>query len=123
MITGSMTNNLEAEVRLRVRRATSGEDVIIVIVDTGFNDFLTLPPPLIDDLDLEPGVPTEATLADGSSVTMRSFYATIIWHDEPREILVLESEGDVIAGMALMEGSDLFMRVIPGGSVRIEKIT
>jgi hypothetical protein len=42
------------------------------------------------------------------------------WDGETREVLVLESPGGALAGMALFQGCRVTLEVIDGGAVRIE---
>ena len=52
MILGVMTAHTEATIRLPVRAVNGREQEIAVILDTGFNGALTLPPAMIAGLGL-----------------------------------------------------------------------
>ena len=45
-----------------------------------------------------------------------------MWHNQPRNIQVLATEGGALLGMSLLYGSELRMRIESGGSVSIEAL-
>ena len=47
-------------------------------------------------------------------------WVDVEWFGEWRTVSTLVGEGDALIGMKLLEGSDLHIRVTPGGEVRIE---
>ncbi len=63
LITGTVTAYREAVIRLTVHGSQTEEE-IEAVVDTGFNGFLTLAPPLIATLDLPSRGRGRAILAD-----------------------------------------------------------
>lgn len=118
MIQGVVTPEREATIRLVVSGPQGNEDLEAVI-DTGFNDFLTLPPSIVTALGLPFAAPARATLADGSVVTMQYHHARVKWDGTPRSILVLAADGGPLVGMALLYGYDLFVETVDGGAVTI----
>ena len=65
MIVGNVLATGEVVIQLLVR-GTNGEVARVhTLVDTGFNDFLALPPWLIEKLALPPGDISQFLLADG----------------------------------------------------------
>ena len=48
--------------------------------------------------------------------------AVIRWEGAPRDVLVLESEGGTLVGMALLDGHRFIMDVEEGGVVSIESL-
>jgi clan AA aspartic protease len=120
MIRGSVTAQREAVVSLRIIGPAS-EIQLETVVDTGFNDFLTLPPNVIDDLDLSFAAPMLATLADGSVVETSSYRATVLWDGEYRDVFVLAFEGGALIGMSLLYGFDLHVECVDEGIVTINK--
>lgn len=95
---------------------------IEAVIDTGFDDFLTLPPQFIVSLGLPYQAITQAALADGSIVQLRYYRATISWGNELRDVLVLGVEGKPLVGMALLYGHRLTIDIVDGGTVEIEDI-
>jgi clan AA aspartic protease len=91
-------------------------------IDTGFNGFLTLPRTAIQELALVFIGPARAALGDGNEVSMDLFLAAIRWEGAARDVLVLESEGGTLIGMALLDGHRVVMDVEEGGTVSIESL-
>ena len=122
MITGVVTPDSEAIIHLQVRGQQGQETEVEALIDTGFNRFLTLPSAVITQLNLATEGISRTTLADGSDVEMHVYRAIVLWDQEDRDISVLESEGEIAVGMALLHGYDLRIQVIDGGSVTIEAL-
>jgi len=123
MIAGVVNEQAEATIPLRALGPEGVELLITAVIDTGFSDYLTLPPSMIAALGLGSDVPVEATLADGSLAQMDSYQATLLWDGQPREILVLEADGGPLVGMALLYGSRLSIDVVDGGAVTVAPLS
>ncbi len=91
-------------------------------VDTGYDGFLTLPKSIVEELDLSYLGPARAALGDGNEVRMDVFVAAVQWEGGPRDVLVLEAEGEVLVGMAMLVGSRLTMDVEEDGVVSIQSL-
>jgi clan AA aspartic protease len=122
MITGKVTANLEATIELEVNGSSQLPQQVEAVIDTGFNGYLTLPDHLIGLLNLSPAGNRSATLGDGSAVILDAFIATVPWHGQDRNVLVLEAEGGALVGMSLLRGSRLSMEVVDDGDVSIEEL-
>ena len=122
MISGKVNSQREAIVAVSLLDAGGAEQPIDAVLDTGFTGELTLPAKLIDDLKLEFFGSRRAVLGDGNEVLMDNYFGSIMWHGRVRRIVVLESEGGPLVGMELLEGSELSLRVEPGGPVLVEEI-
>lgn len=122
MITGAVTAKIEAVVTLRVRGPHGREFMTDVVIDTGFNGFLTLPTAVIVDLGLPFAGAAIAQLGDGSLVRTDAFKALTLWDGNELEARVLEAEGGVLLGMSLLHGHRLTMEVEDGGAVTIEPL-
>ena len=121
MIQGIVTPEREAVIRLTVRGGPQGqEQEVEAVIDTGFNDYLTLPPYLVAALGLPFAAPTRATLADGSEVEMNYHRATVVWGGALRYVLVLACEGGSLVGMSLLYGHEMYVHVVDGGLVTIK---
>ncbi len=92
------------------------------IIDTGFNGYLTLPSQTVIALQLSFAGHRRGTLADGSVTLLEVYLATVMWHGNPRVILILQSESSPLIGMALLEENRLTMDVVDGGRVAIESL-
>lgn len=122
MITGRVTSTPEALLTLQLRGTQGHEVQIQAVLDTGFTDYLTLPPDVISELSLTSMDTVNCQLADGHIVTMESFEVVVIWHDSPRPILALAADGDPLIGMSLLYGSRVMLNVVADGDLKIEPI-
>ena len=79
-----------------------------VWVDTGFTGDLVLPRPLIDQLQLEPGLAVRAVLADGRMSDLNTFVTWADWFGELREVEVISGTGNsALLGVGLLLGHHL----------------
>ncbi|HKH45099.1 MAG TPA: clan AA aspartic protease [Thermoanaerobaculia bacterium] len=92
-------------------------------IDTGYDGFLTLPSSLIRDLDLPFAGTARAILGDGNEVSLDLFLASVLWENEPSEVLVLAAEGGVLLDMALLVGTRVILDVEEDGVVTIESLS
>src|SRR5258708_4338820 len=122
MMSGVVNSDREAVIRLRVRGPQAQEQELNAVIDTGFNDFLTLPPSVVVALGLPFAAPAEATLADGSIVQLNYHRGNIIWDDGPRDVLILAAEGGPLVGMSMLYGYDLYLQATDGGTVTIKRL-
>ena len=122
MITGEVTADREAIVSLPIVGASGEQLKVEAVLDTGFTDHLTLPLAMIAMLQLPYIDSSEFTLADGSTVTMEVYRATVVWDGLDRAIPILAAEGGALAGMSLLYGSRLTLDVVDGGTVTVEKL-
>ena len=122
MITGLVTPNREAVIRLPVRGEDTRADTVDAIIDTGFAGYLTLPTRLVTDLDLTFAGATRAVLADGSEVQLAVFEAVVVWDDQERRVLALATRGSALVGMSLLSGSRVTLDVHAGGLVTVEAL-
>jgi clan AA aspartic protease len=118
-MTGTVTIAGKATLSVIVRGPRGHERSVDATIDTGFTGYLTLPSGLIAALQLPYRSQTTATLADGSRVSFRIYEAVVIWHGQERDILVLEAQGGVLLGMAMLRGSRLTVDVLDGGGVTV----
>ena len=122
MITGTITPQREATFRLTVLAADRGERQVDVILDTGFNGYLTLPSQIVRGLRLPIAGNRRVTLGDGSVVALDMFLGTVLWHGQEREILIRQADGGSVVGMALLDGSRVTLDVKDDGTVLIEPL-
>ena len=93
-----------------------------VVVDTGFNGFLTLPTALIEQLNLETVGSVLVELADGSETFVRSFETTVLWNEAEQLIRIQETAGMPLLGMRLLEDHEVHIQVRDGGIVEIQPL-
>ena len=113
---------LRAVTEVLVSGESSLQARVQAVVDTGFSEFLTLPSHAIRALGLVPEYEENLVMANGQTVKMVAYAASIDWDGQAREVKVLESEGDPLIGMAMLRNHDLQIRVIPNGPVAIDAI-
>jgi clan AA aspartic protease len=122
MIYGVVNLRREATLPIVVGNSSGQREVIDVVIDTGFDGFLSLPSDIITRLDLPWTISNPATLGDGSE-TLFDFYAgTVIWDGQYRTIDIAESDTEPLLGMAMLYGYRLQVDTIEGGLVKIEAL-
>jgi len=104
-MTGVVTATRRATIRLVVIGPDQRREEIEVVIDTGFNGFLTLPSHVVHALNLPFVGNRRAMLVDDRSVVLDLYLATVIWNEEEREMLVLHAEGGPLIGMSLLYGN------------------
>lgn len=119
MITGHVNAKREAVILLTVCGAQEVTRQIEAIIDTGYSAYLTLPTEMVAALGLISIGNQQLILADGSEVDSALYPATVIWDGQPRPIEIDAVEGEALVGMALLEGYELNVRVVVGGSVTL----
>ena len=122
MITGHVTSDREAIIRVAVRGVGSRGATIDAIIDTGFDGFLTLPVSVVSDLALPLAGATRAALGDGSEVSLDAFEAVVVWDREERRVVTLATGGEPLVGMAMLSGYRLALDVVAEGRVEIQAI-
>jgi clan AA aspartic protease len=91
------------------------------VIDTGFNEHLTLPQQAISAMNLPLYSTMQARLADGSSVLLPIHLATIVWGSEERIVPVLATGVKPLLGTALLKDFHLSIHFIERGLVSIAK--
>ncbi len=122
MITGVVTANREATIRLVVVSAAGSQGEIEAIIDTGFTGFLTLPPPIIASLGMVWVCRQQGILADGSVRPFDVYAATLVWDGRLRTVETEATDAAPLVGMGLIYGHDLRIRAVSGGTVTIEAL-
>lgn len=120
-MTGSVHSG-EAIVPVRVRGTHGVPEPIQAILDTGFNDWITLSPSQVAMLALTFREEGHYVLADGSETVSRLFEAEIEWLGNWRRILVVEMDGGPLLGMAMLAGCRLDLEVVENGRVEIKSL-
>ena len=120
-MTGSVHSG-EAILPIRVRGAREELGPIQTILDTGFNDWLTLSPNQIAMLALTFREEGHYLLADGSETVSRLYEAEVEWFGKWRRILVVEMDGGPLLGMAMLAKCRVDIEVVEGGNVEISSL-
>lgn len=122
MIVGVVTAEREAVIGVRVRARDGREHELEVVIDTGFNGFLALPPSTISRLGLAFAGPTNAILGDGSGAQLSVYEAVVVLDGREVDVELLAVDSGPLAGMSLLYGFDLRMEVMEGGRVTLERM-
>ena len=121
MIRGTIRNR-EAIIELEVSGPGQPAQQFEAVIDTGYNGYLTLPSHLVTALQLPFVGHRRGTLADGSVTRLDAYLATVVWHGQPKDVLISQTAGTPLIGMSLLEGSRLTMDVVDGGEVILEEL-
>ena len=122
MIRGRVDSRRQARVPLGIGGINGQFQTINVILDTGFNGSLTLPPEVVERLRLETDFQTNVILGNNVPARLSTWSGYILWHERPRLIQGLEAEGAPLLGMRLLQNSQLTIQVRVGGNVLIEEL-
>jgi clan AA aspartic protease len=119
---GTVSDRLEAILRLRVRGPAGTAAEFEAVIDTGYTGLLTLPTAAAEALGLERGMGGQATLADGSTRRFDTFAAELEWGGGWRSVVVSALGAEVLVGMRLLSGHELRVQVTRSGSVEIAEL-
>ena len=122
MIYGVVNLRREATLPLVVSNSIEQREVINTVIDTGFDDFLSLPSETIIRLGLPWRTSNTATLGDGSETLFDFCTAAVNWDGQYCEIDIAASETEPLLGMAMLYGYRLQVDNIEGGIVKIEAL-
>ncbi len=122
MITGSVLPDGQAVVIVQVRGPSAQIARVQAVIDTGFNDFLALPPSAIQRLQLKVEGEGVYVLADGSKTPMHTYSAEIDWMGSWRSIFVVSLDANALIGTRLIHGCLLTIEMLDGGHVKIQPI-
>jgi clan AA aspartic protease len=106
---GHVDSNGRALVAVSVRPSDAAAAIEVQAwIDTAFNGDLVLPKQQIDDLELPHSGTVKAILADGTTVTLKTYGCFIDWFGEERYLEVVANEGEYpLLGIGLLLGRDL----------------
>jgi len=122
MLTGRVTSENEAVLVVEVHGFEGQTARIEAAIDTGYNGLLTLPSSLIRELELPFAGTARAVLGDGLESRMDLYFAAVEWEGGLRDVVVLETEGGVLLGMAMLAGCRVTLDVEEDGGVTVESL-
>ena len=114
--------NYHPLISIPLRRLNQPDIAIEFVIDTGFAGYLTLPKDAVEALGLVYQYDTPANLADDSVVQLSVHEAPILWQGREQNIRVLALGKRPLLGMALLNGSELFIQCRDGGLLTIEDL-
>ena len=92
------------------------------VVDTGFNDYLTLPPQAVTAMNLSFYSMTSARLANGVEYQIPVHWAKIRWDEQEQIVPVLATGTKPLLGASLLRGFRLVIEFADDGLVMVEKM-
>ena len=122
MTSGTVSVSLEASVPLLVHGTAAPDQLLDVIIDTGFDGELVLPPATIATLQLKWLQRVLGKLADGSLRGFDLYQALVTWEGQQRTIEVEASDVGALMGMEFLRGHKLEILVTPGGTVTVNPV-
>jgi clan AA aspartic protease len=123
MMIGNVNSRREAIIQFAVLGENNQRQGVKAVIDTGYTGFLTLPSAIIAKLELIWFMQEEGTLGDGNMCMFNVYEASVIWDGQIRTIEINESEADPLVGMGLLEGYELNIQGLAGGSVTIKALS
>lgn len=121
MIVGTVSKDRQPFIPLKVK-GTSSELDVMALIDTGFNGHVLLPVHIIRELDLSWASQEYVTLGDGSRVTCNFYLGEVEVDGEFIAVTVLAADLEPLVGVALLDGFQLCMDVIDGGTVQLTRL-
>ncbi|MGI8982037.1 MAG: hypothetical protein ACR2FY_22620 [Pirellulaceae bacterium] len=102
---GNVDDRSRALLMVSVSKSLAGPAVSVTTwIDTAFDGHLVFSRKLIEELDLETLVETEAILADGSKVVLETFLCYVDWFGERKALQVIANDGSFpLLGTGLLE--------------------
>ena len=121
MINGTVFPNRQALVAVELLAADGQFQPFDFILDTGFDGDLSLPPRTIRNLVVVRHLRLPVELADGSETNVYTWRATALWDDNPRPVIIMESDGDPLLGMGILWQNRITLEARSFGNV-IERL-
>ena len=122
MIRGEVNANQEAILNLQLHGPAGQMHQVEVVIDTGFNGFLILPPAVVAKLGLVPLTRGRAILANGREDVFTIYEVMVVWGDRLVAVEVGALEAALV-GMSLLYGHELRIQVLEGGHVIVEALS
>ncbi len=103
---GFVDDRNRALLPIQVASSLKAEPIeVLVWIDTAFDGHLVFSKELIRKLQLDSLVETEAILADGSKITMESYFCVVDWFGQKVPVQVIENDGRFpLLGTGLLDG-------------------
>jgi clan AA aspartic protease len=121
MISGIVTDR-HAIVSLTFFLPNGSTFPIEFVIDTGFTDYVCLPPEAVALLRLPFLYDIPVNLADNSDVVVPVHEAVVLWGGEEREIRIFATGRRPLIGTALLNEQELVIQFTEGGLVTIDEL-
>lgn len=91
-------------------------------MDTGYTDYLTLPPNAVAAMGLRFLHRIPADLADDSTIEISVYRGVILWEGIEMEVPVLATGRRPLLGTAMLEACELVIQFAEGGQVTVDRL-
>ena len=122
MIEGRVNAGLEATIVFDVKGPGGRSRLIEAVIDTGYSEFLTLPPAHVSDLGLPHKARSKVVLANGAEEVFDFYDAELVWDGQLVAVAVGAVEVTPLVGMSLLEGHELRIEARNDGRILIESL-
>jgi clan AA aspartic protease len=104
VIEGEFSARREVTLSLTIFDARSEPHEIPVVLDTGFDGFLTLPDVLLSALRLQTTEIHTVLLGDGTERDMSGYQGRVRWLEQERVVDIIAAEGMPLIGIGMVYG-------------------
>jgi clan AA aspartic protease len=122
MTVGYISAQFEPIIPLTIRNDVGGSMDTEAVLDTGFNGWLMLTPPIIAQLQLTLFDTAKTILADGQIVSTDLYIVRVVWQGTERIIIADSGMGSPPVGMVMLQDLRVTMDVHYNGEVSIAPI-
>ncbi len=112
---------LEARIPVDIVGSSGVFQTIEAVLDTGFTGAMSLPEPIIFELNLDYVGDRSVTLADGQTQLKRTYLAELLWHGQPIDVRVHMMGDKPMVGTGLLSPCHLSIDLWDGGAVVVEE--
>lgn len=123
MIFGTVNARLESVIPVTVFASGGPPREVQAVVDTGYSGVLSLPPEIVENLQLMFDRPGKAVLANGVEHECRVYWGFVNWHGQQWFKPIHCIPGTPLIGTAFLRGSQFSAEFLPGGQVHVERLT
>ena len=116
------TGRLYAIAQVAIESAGKDPKVVPTLVDTGFTEWLSLPPELIGELGLKLLDNEQLNFANAAAASVDVYEAVVFWCGQWHEIRIHELPNHPLLGMEMLRSGKLELFAQDGGEVMVEAI-
>ena len=122
MIRGAFNERIQPMVVVEIADSEGQYHPVEALLDTGFTQYLTLPPDEIARLGLEYADRLPMILANGQRIEVSVYEGLVKWFGESKSARVIAVDGLPLLGMSMLENCKVTFSAQSGGEILIEAI-
>ena len=111
-----------AKLEIQHESRSESSEIVTALIDTGFTEWLVLPPEVIHRLGLTLEGNEPIGFANSTTELIDVYEAQVLWCDQSCSVRVHELPGDPTIGMELLHGNKIEIDTLPGGEIYVEPI-